>query len=476
MIRALFRDSVIYAVPALLSRGLALLLIPLYTRVLNPADYGSLDLLLLFSHIVKLTIALEVSQGVARFYSAEPDPSRRVTYSSSAFWFTLSVYTIFAFLMWINTKSLASFLMGQTGLEAAFRLGILYIWLQGLFYLAQNQFRFELRPKNYAIVSVLMSFATGGFAVWFTVGLNMGLEGLLLGMIVGTAAGTGLGLWWLRTSFRFRFKGSFLREMLVFSAPLVLSSVAVWATLYIDRIMINYFLTVSDVGLYGLGYRVASIAGLVMVGFQGALTPLIYSNYKKTETPEQLAKIFRIFVALSLSIFLFLSLFSETLINVIAPDEYISASSVVVFLVPAVLLANMYIFAPGAAIAKKTSIFAKINLLGACLNVLLNYLLIPEFGIDGASLATLSSYIFIFYFHMFTSQKLYPVPHQWSILFIGVVFATISVVISLNLNFEGISEFYVKMICILVFGVLSIFVGLLKLKEIKFAFSWLLKR
>lgn len=476
MIRALFRDSVIYAVPALLSRGLALLLIPLYTRVLSPADYGSLDLFLLFAHIVKLTVALEVSQGVARFYSAERDASRKIIYASSAFWFTFVVYTVFAFVMWMNADNVANVLMGQAGLATAFRLGIIFIWLQGIFYLVQSQFRFELRPKNYAVVSILMSVVTGGCAVWFTIGLDLGLNGLLSGMIVGTAAGAVLGLWWLRSSFRFCFRSSFLKEMLVFSAPLVLSSVAVWATLYIDRIMINHFLTVSDVGLYGLGHRVASIAGLVMIGFQGALTPLIYANHHKPETPAQLAKIFRIFVAFSLLIFLFLALFSGALIGLIAPADYLSASSVVVLLVPAVLLGNMYIFAPGAAIAKKTGIFAKINLLGACLNAVLNYLLIPKLGIEGASLATLLSYIFIFFLYMITSQRLYPVPHQWKIIMCSVAFAAGPTFLLAALDFGDSSELYLKTLLIALFVIFTLSIGLLRLEEVKYVFSGLLRK
>ena len=285
MLRSFLKDSAIYSIPAFISRGLSLFFVPIYTRVLSPADYGSLDLLTVFGGFVNLTIALEVSQGVARFYPSEQDPERKVAFSSSAFWFTLACYSIFALSMLAHTDTLAVLIIGQVGLESAFQISILNIWATGLLNLAQNQFRWELRSKEYATVSLLMLFVTAGISLLFTFGLGWGLEGLLLGMLSGSLIGAMLGLWWLRESFRFRFNSACLFEMLAFSTPLVFSGVAVWLSLYIDRLMINHFLTVEDVGLYGIGYRLASIAGLLMVGFQGALTPLVYTNYRNADTP-----------------------------------------------------------------------------------------------------------------------------------------------------------------------------------------------
>ena len=104
MLKKFMKDSVIYAFPTFISGGLSFFLLPLYTRVLSPADYGSLDLFTIFGGLVQCVIALEVSQGVARFYSDERDLERKVLFASSAFWFTLICYTVFAVLMLLNTN------------------------------------------------------------------------------------------------------------------------------------------------------------------------------------------------------------------------------------------------------------------------------------------------------------------------------------------------------------------------------------
>jgi len=194
MLTILLRDSAVYAVPAFISRSISLILIPFYTRILSPADYGSLDLLVVFASIVNLTIALEVSQGLARFYSAETSPDRKVAYASSAFWLTVASYSIFTVIMMFLTPQIASFIMGQSTMETAFQIGLIYIWTNGLFYLVQNQFRWELRSYHFAIVSLMMSIITAGSSIWLAYFQNWGLHGLLAGMSIGCLTATVLGL------------------------------------------------------------------------------------------------------------------------------------------------------------------------------------------------------------------------------------------------------------------------------------------
>jgi O-antigen/teichoic acid export membrane protein len=467
MLRSFVKDSAIYAVPSFISRGLSLFLIPFFTRVLSPADYGSLDLLTVFAGIINLTIALEVSQGLARFYTAEQDSERKVLYASSAFWFTLACYTVFAVLMLISTDALAALIMGRPGLETEFQLGIGYIWVNGLFYLIQNQFRWELRSRIFAVVSLLMSFVTAGMSVWLAYGLHWGLEGLLIGMLVGSVVGTGLGLWWLRNSFCFRFDGARLREMLAFSAPLVFSGVAVWISLYIDRIMIGHYLSINDVGLYGIGYRLASVAGLVMGGFQGALTPLIYTYYREADTPRQLARIFRLFLLFALLIFLGLSLFALDILRLLTTEPFYGGAVVVVYLVPAMLLANMYIFAPGIGIAKKTHYFVWINTIGALLNVALNVLLIPTMGIAGAGLATMLGYLVVFAMYMTISQRLYHVPHHWQPIALSVLAAAVMAWWLPQLPLANVARWALNLLALAVFATISVALGLVRTTELQ---------
>ena len=466
MFRAFLKNSTIYAIPTFISRGLSLFLIPIYTRVLSPEDFGSLDLLLVFAGLINLTVSLEVSQGVARFYRSEPSVGSQIAYASSGLWFTLICYTVFALLCFYFSSFLATFVMGREGLESAFQAGICYIWINGIYYLLLNQFRWEHRSLQYAQVSLVVAFSTAGMAVFLTYGLHWGLLGLLSGMAFGAILGVVMSLYLLRQTFRFQLDAQKLKEMLVFSSPLVISGIAVIISTYIDRIMINHFLSVSDVGLYGVGFRLAGIVGLFMAGFQGAFTPLVYKHYQNVDTPRQMARIFRVFIAFSLLVFMLLVLFANDILALLTTPEYYSASQVVVFLVPAILLSQMYIFAPGIGIAKKTHLIIWVNLMGAAVNTLLNWLMIPPYGITGAAIASLVAYSCVFLVYITLSQRLYRVPHQWTRMVIATILTSLIVWVVPMFSFESMGRVLVNLSALFVVVGIIIFTGLIQLSEL----------
>ncbi len=435
MLRRFVKDSVIYAIPAIFSQGIGFFLIPIYTRVLSPIEYGVLDLFTVFGSFVNLTVAMEISQGIARHYREANSSKSKTQYASTAFWFTVFCYVIFASLSFYYLDCLAEFITGTKGNERVFQILIIYLSVNGLFYLIQNQFRWELRSKLYSLISIVFSLITALSAIVFTYFFKWGLEGILLGMLTGSLIATIIGLWNLKDSFRFRFNIKYLKQMLRFSIPLVPSGIAVFVSLYVDRIMLKYFLSLNEVGLYSIGYRLASISLLIMVGFRGALTPLIYKHYKEEATRGQLAVIFRYFIVFAILVFLGLALFAEEILWMLTTEAYYPAANLVTYMVPAILLANMYIFAPGIGIAKKTKYILYINVAGAIVNALLNWFFIPNFGMEGAAIATLTGSLLVFILYMVFSQKLYYVPHQWRPIILSILFTSFIVIM-------GVGPFY----------------------------------
>ena len=223
--------------------------------------------------------------------------------------------------------------------------------------------------------------------------------------------------------------------MLRFSLPLVPSSLGVVAALYIDRIAVKQMLSLTDLGIFGVGYRIASIVSLLMAGFQSALTPIIYANHKDENTPHSLALIFRFFVALALIGFATISLFSIDVLRLLTPPEYHRAAIVTPPMVLGVLLWQMYVFAPGLSLAKRTSIIGLMNVGSAVLNLALNFLLIPYMNIFGAALATVISAGSVFCINMYVSQKSYYVPHQWSKIVIAFISTLLTVFFAFNIDF-----------------------------------------
>lgn len=419
MLRNFLKDSIYYGLATCLSRGIGFLLVPLYTHVLSPEAFGSLDLLLAFANLITLTVALEVSQAVQRFYPDTADASEQRRLFSTAFWFSVAAYLGFTVLAWLATPVLAPVAMGRSNLELPFRIGLLYVFVNGIYIFLLNQLRCELRSREYSLVSFTATLFTTVTSVLLTLIAGLGLVGLLGAMTIGSAMGLALSFSLLRQRVCLQLDAQVLNRMLSFSLPLVPSGLAVFVNTYVDRLLINRLLSTGDVGIYGFAIRIATLATFLMVAFQASLTPLLYARYREPDTPAQLARLFRGFVVLALFSIVLLAACSRLLVLWLAPAAFAGAELVIPILALALLLAQMYIFAPGPALQAKTNVFWIVNGSVAFLNIVLNLILIPRFGLPGAAVATAVAAFAGFSTFMAVSQRLYPVPHRWSSLILA---------------------------------------------------------
>ncbi|MBY8945260.1 MULTISPECIES: oligosaccharide flippase family protein [unclassified Pseudomonas] len=470
MLKAILRDSLIYGLASVLSRGLAIFLLPLYTRVLSTGDYGAFDLLITLGALVNLTVALEVSQGLARYWGDIKEPSERRTLASTTFWFTLGMYSVFLLAGLLASSRLNLLVLGDAAYLDTFRLGLGFITINGIYYLLLNQFRWELRSKAYAMVSFGYALMTLAFAVVFCLLLGKGLEGVMLGQLLAALCSTLICLWLLRTTFGFSFDVERLAAMLKFSMPLVPAGLAVFVSLYINRVALMHFGSLQDVGLFGIGSRVAGLSALLLLGIQAALTPLVYQHYREPETPGQIARLFSWFVAVALAGCLFLAVFARELLTVFATADYLGGASLVAFLAPALLLSQMYIFAPGIAIQKKTIWQLWVTLLSAAVSAGANWLLVPLWGVYGAATATLLAALVFFVAWLLVSQRLYRIPYNWRACASGVVAFIICAWVSAQLDQWDLYlplTLMLKSLLLIALSIVVVASGLLPLADIR---------
>lgn len=336
------------------------------------------------------------------------------------------------------------------------------MWAGGIFYLVQNQLRWELRPAAFALVSVVATVTGAAVSVLLVVVAEMGLMGLLLGQAIGNATGAALGVVAARRSYALQFDVSKLRGMLSFSLPLVPSGLGVFASLYVDRILIVGLMSISDVGVFGIAYRIASAMSLLMLGVQAALTPLIYSQHEDPETPGTLAQIFRYFTAAALLGSLAMTLFARTLVEVVAPDSYAGAAEAIPWLAPAFVLGGMYVLAPGLALSRRTGLIAVVNIIGATGMIALNLLLIPTFGIVGAAAADLAGSAVIFLAYLVLGQRTYPIPHNWHQLGGAVLVTLAAMVVGVNIRLSPAADTLAKLLVLVGVGCAFVLIGLAK--------------
>ena len=424
MIRALWRDGAVYAVGTVVSRGLALLLMPLVTRLLAPHEYGVFDLLVTAGVLANLVVPLETPQALARFWNEREAGAARRRLAGTAWTFGVLGYAGFVLLAWAAAPWLAPRVFGA-GFVEAWQAGAVFIGANGVMLLLQSQLRWERRPVAYAVVSI--AYGAGVLALlallaWRGVACG-GAGGDLADAAdvlwahaaasLGVAVGARLAL---RGTLAWGLDAPELRAMLRYALPLVPAGVAVFAATYLHRWVLGALGTLDDVGLFGVAARLGGAVTLVLIGVQTAITPLVYAHHRERGTPAALARLAEGFWCLALLACGAMALFARELLALLAGPAYAGAAPLLAWLAVAALLGQMYVFAPGIPIAQRTGWQLAITLAAASAGVLLSLLLVPLAGARGAALASVGSALLFLGGWVVAGQRLYPLPLRWRAL------------------------------------------------------------
>ncbi|MBF9038831.1 oligosaccharide flippase family protein [Rhodobacterales bacterium LSUCC0246] len=420
--------SIIYSFPSLFSRGIALFLLPIYGLFLTPDHFGLLDLILACLSMSYIIVSIEISQALGRFLSTEKNESERTLIASSTLLFVMCSQAVASSIFVAIYLCFDDYFNHRgIGNELIFII-IFYFNAFGYYEFFQNLFKWLHLPKRYAVANVIFTIISGLFSVIFLKVFNLSVFGILSGLSIGAVVATLYSLMRVKSFFSFQFSTVLLKSMLLYSWPLAVGGLGIWLNTFIDRFFINHFLSLSEVGVYGIAIRISGVLSLGLVGVRTALTPLIYANLEVDSTPIKVARIFKIFTIAMVIAFLALSFSAKYLVGLFFINVYHDAAALVPILSFSVIISGMYVFFPGISIAKKTKILATINLIGLVLNLIFNFIFIKHLGIVGVALATSIASFFVFVLHASISNTMYHVPVKFFPIFC-VWFLAISTVV-----------------------------------------------
>lgn len=209
-----------------------------------------------------------------------------------------------------------------------------------------------------------------------------------------------------------------IKEALAFSLPTVSVSVSSWVITAADRYMINYFKNSASVGLYTLSYSLVTI----ILGFSGIISYVLYPYISKAWHEKKDHHIlFNAMLKYNMLIILpamtGLFVLRKQIITLVSGPDYLPGSSVIAILVAYPLLISIAsIYMSNFVLQGRTKLVGAIYIAGAIMNVVLNFVLIPPYGINGASIASIISYIFMFLvFYLLARKELH-----WNFSFLRI--------------------------------------------------------
>jgi O-antigen/teichoic acid export membrane protein len=290
-------------------------------------------------------------------------------------------------------------------------------------------FRLEERARAYFVTTMLSVVAAIGLTVVLVVGAGEGARGLLLGSYASGAAFV-FGLIWVhRRGLSLRIDRALLRRLLRFGLPTMPAELSLYALNFVDRVIIARSLGLAEAGLYALAVKFAQGVNVLVRGFQLAWPPLAYSIRDDGEARRVYAAVVTWFTAGCTFVVVGMWLLSRWIVRALAAPEFFGAHEAIGLIATGVTLYALYmvlVVILGRTGHTEFNFPATGAALGA--NVALNLLLVPPFGIVGAGLALVASYLVVLALMYGFTQRLFPVPYEWARLARVVLAATALVV------------------------------------------------
>lgn len=432
-----FKDGAIYGAATILSGISNVLLVSIYTRAIEQSVYGAVEYLLVFQVLIQAVVGLELTQGIARFYGGADTDADRRAYASTGFWSLVAAYGLVCAVLFLAADQVEAALFGGAIESGILRPAVVSLYLWVMFYVVRSQLRWELRAATYALASLIAAVSVVSISAYLLLVLHLGVTGVF----VGSAAGYGLGvltcLYGLRGTYAWSFDVDKLKHMLRFSLPLTVSTLALFAASYGDRVIIRAAMGFDDLGVYAAGARLASIIAMASAGFQLGAAPIIYRHYQRPETPETLAQLLRLFLGAGLVGVLAFTGVSIEMMAVFAAPGYAEAWRVVPLLALATVLASGYIFLPGLSLNNMTARFAAISVTTAVLTLIFIAVLAPAYGIVGTALGALGGAGAGFCLHAIFNQRVYALPVSWLRIIVAIVIVVGAIALTAVIGGEG---------------------------------------
>ena len=393
----LLKHSSIYGVGQILSRLASILLLPVYTHFLRPADYGVIAILDLVAGLLGIVIGSGMASAVNRFHFETDDRQEQSRIWSTGLVFLAVTSTCFVLPCWLIRDWLSSVTLGSEYASGGrfITLSLATVWLACVGQLPETYLRVRKWSGLSVVLSLVRLLLNIGLNVTLLWAFGLGIEGVLIGNLI-----TGLILTFVLCGIQMKHERPItvdrvvLRKLLAFGAPLIATAVLSMVMHQADRYLLRVYLDLDQVGVYSLAYQIGQgVNTLCLMPFAAIWGTVIYEIAKQPDHRKVYARVFEYFVYGLAVVMLAASLFAEPLLSLLTSDDYAEA----VPLIPVICLAYLFFslhehFRVPVLLARKTQNMVPVYLLAAFVNVGTNLVLVPAFHAVGAAWASVLTF------------------------------------------------------------------------------------
>ena len=432
-----------YGFSSIFGKFLNYLLTPLLTTIFASQKYGDISILFASAAFLQVVYTYGMETSYFRFNNLYPEKEVYSTGLSTL----VATTVLFTAVLFIPVQSLANYMKIGSHPEYI-KWVLLIVALDTLAVLPFWRLRFQGRPKRFAMIKILNILINVGLVVFFLVyckgqhekgaehffahmydpAIDIGY--IFIAQLVASAV-TLLLLWKEFSSFTFTWNSKLIREILIYSSPLVIVGLGGMVNETIDRFMItSLYPGTSDEarsanGIYSANSKLAIIIMLFITAFRMGAEPFFFKHSAEGNAPRTYARVMKFFVITCCLCFLMVMLFLDGwkhFMSVGKHPKYMEGLKVVpLLMLGKIFLGVYYNLSIWYKLTNRNMIAAYVTIAGAAITVLINWLFIPRFGYMACGVASLVCYGFMMVVSYRLGQKHYPVPYAWKKLLAYIV-------------------------------------------------------
>lgn len=426
----LLKNTKLFAIGNLSTKFISFFLVPLYTYCLSTYEYGIIDLLFTISSMLVPVFTLNISESVYRFSLDENNNDNKINCISLLIVFFCIIFSLITIpCMYVFPK---------------YSNYVIYFYLLlnslSIFTIFSANLKGKEKILQYNIGNIINSVCIILLNVILLKIFNMGIKGYFLSFIISYIVGS---IYCFAVS-GFKFNNAcldkqLLKEMLKYSIILIPNTFLWWVIDSSDRIMINYFNGAKINGLYAIAYKIPALLYAVTGIFNQAWVFSAIKEKDSTNNSEYANKVFKTLLNLIGLISITILVFIKPFFKIYLSPNYFSAWKYVPFLLigSMVLTLSNFISASYNTFKDGKGII-KSSFFGAIINIMLNFIFIPFIGPIGAAFATCLSYILVFIYRLFDTQKYLKIELKKSYFIPLIILIIISIILYLNIKYSSI--------------------------------------
>ena len=411
--------SAIYVGGALFAKVAKFLLVPFYVHYLTPAEVGIVVFLQAVSYALARVYPLGLGQAVKRYY-VEFAEARDADRFTAGVWWTVAAAAVGLSALLMGTVPLWGRVIGSQIPNSLIVLAVADAALQGVATIPTMRYIVRQQPMAHSAFTIAQTVSVTVAVIVFVAGLGWGVEGVLWGEIVGYGVWAVGSMVLVNVPAGWRPRFTLLPEAFRYSIVLLPHLVFVWGITFADRLILEAQVSLDALGVYGVGYQMATVLTMVSVAISNAWLARFFRTGAAEGGAAEYARTFSVIYVLVLFLSLGLFVFADEVIAVVADARYGGAVWILRLVVVAHVFhaANQFFMLP-LFLAKETRHISTSTGLGLAANVGANLLLVPALGIVGAAVATILAYAAAAASSYAFAQRSYPMGLHWRPLLVS---------------------------------------------------------